>query len=118
MHGFYEARSHVNGRSKYFFRRSLGEDVFIQQNDIIRILPDQPQIMADQQDRDMQGLFQMVHGIQKELQPVPVHTADRLIQHQQIGRGMERERQKHPLQFAAGAAAEGTVCQISGADIL
>ena len=73
--------------------------------------------MADQQNGEMPRFLQMRHRIEEELQTVPVHAADGLVQNEQIRGGMKRQRKEHPLQFPSGTAAQRRVRQILRADV-
>ena len=59
----------------------------------------------------MVGALQLVHRLIKRLQPVLIHTGDRLIQNQQIGLRGQRQCQQHTLQFAAGKRAQRALAE-------
>ena len=83
---------------------------------MIGIFPDKAQIMTDQENSHVMGLFQIQERIQEHFEAVAVNAADGLIQHEQVRRRIHGQGQEDALQFTAGTAAQGPVRQFSGMD--
>ena len=88
----------------------------VEQHDLVSILCNEVQIVRDQNDRHVLLGAKLGNDIVKKLQTVLVDARDRLIEEQQVGHGIERERQKHALQFAARQCAEPPVDEVLGMD--
>ena len=67
--------------------------------------------MGGQQDGQVVLAADLVQHIQQLALPIDVHPGERLVQNEDMGQGLQRQGQQHPLQLAAGERAQAFVDQ-------
>ena len=90
------------GRGEHLVRRAHLEHLALEEDHLVGELAQGGEVVGGQEDGQVVVGADLVQHVHQLLLPVDVHAGEGLVQHQDVGQGLQRQGQQHPLQLPAG----------------
>ena len=83
------------------FRAALFQNGPVHQDHFVGVLGEHSKIVGDHQNGQVEALADLVQHIHQIILSFHIHAGQGLVQNQDIGQGLQSQRQQNPLQLSA-----------------